>query len=176
MAAGCEPSRWPGGHAPEKGLAPSRRSLAQQMIAHRRCTKEPMAASLCQEVGGMTRAWARAWSAVRGFLRNNAGAVVPKVRAAGKVLEGRGRRLGRRKMGYACTAPQRSERPRRRDTPPRDTCSPLGGPQFTHLVGRVLPGTPMTNAPQHLPWDNLWGSEYRGDPLSVGVSGIRGPL
>lgn len=63
LAAGSEPGRWPGGHAPEEGHAPSRRSLAQQMVAHRRCTKEPMTASLCQEVGRMTGAWERAWSA-----------------------------------------------------------------------------------------------------------------
>jgi hypothetical protein len=77
LAAGSEPGRWLGGHAPEKGLAPSKRSLAQQMVAHRQCTKEPMAASLCQEVGGMTRAWARAWSAAGRFLRNSAGAGCP---------------------------------------------------------------------------------------------------
>lgn len=62
LAAGSQPGRWPGDHAPEKGHAPFRSSLAQQIVAHRRCTKEPMTACLCQEVGGKAGAWDRAWS------------------------------------------------------------------------------------------------------------------
>lgn len=77
LAAGSEPGRWLGGHAPD-----SRRSLAQQMVAHRRCTKEPMAASLCQEVGSMTRVWARAWSAAGGFLQDSAALGPQEARAA----------------------------------------------------------------------------------------------
>lgn len=154
LAAGSEPGRWPGDHAPEKGHAPF--SLAQQIVAHRRCTKEPMTASLCQEVGGMAGAWERAWSAA-GDSSGIAPRLVPRERCGSrKVLKGRGRRLGQRKMVCARTARQRSERPKERDTPPQ-----ASGPASVYpldSLSATWDPRPVTFAPQHLPWENLWCS------------------
>lgn len=84
----------------------------------------------------MTRAWARAWSAAGGFLPNSA-ALGAQARAAlglprRESVGGKRKETGTEKSGYACTARQRSERPKRREVPPRDTCTPLSAPQFTH--------------------------------------------